>query len=1117
MKKNEPEGEFFYRSLKKTLIIMRNAILLLLIGILQTYAVESFSQKTRLSLNFKDTELIKVLDSIEAASEYYFLYNEKLLDTDRKVNISADNQPIEKILDNLFEGTDVRHTIVDRKIILAPEYLFRKSDVKTLMQQQQQRRITGVVRDENGNPLAGATVQVEGTSIGTLTDADGKFSIEIPNESASLNISFVGYESQKMPVSGKVTVEITLNLTVTSLDEVIVVGYGTMRKKDLTGSVVRADIESFRESPNISVIQSLQGSVAGLNVGQINQSGEEPNMLIRGLSSLSGETRPLIVVDNVIFRGNLIDLNPNDIESIDILKDASSAAIYGSQATNGVILITTTKSGGLDGKPVFKYSGYYSFQSPVKELGYLDPEGFYKKTEESAIETSRLAETGYLEPNPNWQITNVFSTNEEIEAYNDGRTTNWYDELTNDNMYTYNHNLSLSNRTKYNNYLISIGYTEQKGFMLNEDYSRVNARINIDNDVTSWLKIGIQSFLTVSDYSGQDATPNDRYSSPYATAYDREGKLIQIVAGNVINPFIKNMADDLDKRLNLFGNIFADINFPFIKGLTYRFNFANNYRTTSNYYFRPYGSSFQGEGSKAESIGYDWSSDNIITFKRDFNNIHNLNITIVYGLEKRKETSVRAVSSVFSSFELGYNMLEAGSSELQKTYSGAWEEASLYSMGRVFYGYKNKYLFTGTIRRDGFSGFGEENKFGLFPSMSIAWVVTEEPFLKGISWLDNLKIRVSYGSVGNRTIGRYQTLAKVSGGFNYITSTGTSVYTQSINSLASPNLKWETTTGLNFGFDFEILKVLSGAIDYYNNNTTDLLYNVDIPAISRFQKFPDNIGKLHNHGLEISLTSVNMRKSDFEWTTGFVFSRNRNELKELLGFDLDGDGKEDDLISEGLFIGEALDAIYDYKIDGKWQVGEIIPPGFDLGGYKTVDLSGDGSIGPNDKTIIGYRNPAYRFSINNSIIYKNWSVKFFINSIQGGKDHYLAEDTYRSFNVINSETNYRYNFPEGIDYWTPENPNARYHRPNISVAEGLEGRLYAQRNFVRLQDISVSYNFTEKIKNNLRIQNLRLYFSGKNLLTFTKWNGWDPETGESISRGGLPVIKSFTFGVDVEF
>lgn len=1101
-----------YSNVHKLLLTMKITAFLFFFGLMNLIAGSGYSQNTKISIDVDNATIEEVLNKIEEVSEFYFLFNQKLIDVTRKVDIVAEGEPIKDILNEMF-GNDVRFIISDRQIVLVPGE--GSSEMAMLLQQ---KPVTGNVTDAStGESMPGVNIQVKGTTIGVMTDINGNYSLNVPEPDAVLVFSFIGYRTRELPVEGKSVINLSLEGEMTGLDEVIVIGYGTMRKSDLTGSVVRADIESFRESPNISVMQSLQGSVAGLNVGQINRSGEEPDILIRGMSSISGETSPLIVVDNVIFRGNLIDLNPNDIESIDILKDASSAAIYGSQATNGVILITTTKSGGLEGKPTIKFSNYYSFQRPVKELKTLDTDGFYKKTDESAIETSRLAASGYLDPDPTWQITNVFSTNEEIEAYNDGRTTNWYDELTNSNMYTQNYNLSLANRTKYNNYLVSLGYTDQLGYMMNEAYSRLNARINIDNTVTDWLKVGIQSFLTTSDYSGQDATPNDRYSSPYATAYDRDGELIQIVAGNVINPFIKDMADDLDKRLNLFGNIFADINIPFIKGLTYRFNFANNYRTTSNYYFRPYGSSFQGQGSKSEAINYDWTSDNILTFKREFNNTHNLNVTLVYGAEKRKQTSVQAVSSVFSSFELGYNMLEAGSAELQQTYSGAWEEASLYSMGRIFYGYKNKYLFTGTIRRDGFSGFGAENKFGLFPSMSFAWVVTEEPFLQGNQWLENLKIRASYGSVGNRTIGRYQTLAKVSGGYNYVTATGTSLYTQSINSLASPNLQWETTTGLNFGFDFSLAKFLSGSLDYYNNNTTDLLYNVDIPAITRYEKFPDNLGKLHNYGLEISLTSVNIRKSDFEWTSNFNFSRNRNELVELLGFDLDGDGKEDDLISEGLFIGESIDAIYDYMIDGKFQVGEEVTPGFDLGGYKTVDFNKNGSIDPNDRTILGYSTPSYRFSINNSFAYKNWGLKFFINSIQGGKNYYMAEDTYRSFSVINSEMNYRFNFPEGIDYWTPENPDARYHRPNISVAEGLEGRLYAQRNFVRLQDVSLSYDFSHNLKKTLHLQNLRLYFSGKNLLTLTRWNGWDPETGESISRGGLPVIKSYTFGLDVEF
>lgn len=985
----------------------------------------------------------------------------------------------------------------------------------------QQQVVTGTVTEsETGEAMPGVNILVKGTTIGTLTDPNGKFSLPVPDPgNAILVFSFIGYSTREVPVEGKPVINLALASELTGLDEVIVVGYGTMKKSDLTGSVVRADIESFREAPNVSVMQSLQGSVAGLNVGQVNQSGEEPDILIRGMSSISGETSPLIVVDNVIFRGNIIDINPNDIASIDILKDASSAAIYGSQASNGVILITTTRSGGADGKPIFNYSSYYSFQSPVKELIPGTPEEYIKKTEESDIYNSRIASSGYIELNPAWNPSGKFKTSEEIAAYNQGRSTDWYNLLTNDNMYTQSHNLSLTNSTKFNNYLISVGYTEQNGYMLNEDYSRLNARINIDNTITDWLQIGVQSFMTLSDYSGQDANPNNRYLSPYATAYDENGELVLITGGNTVNPLIQADADQLEKRLNLFGNIFANIKVPFIKGLAYKVNFSNNYRTSNNYYFRYYESNFQGQGSKTDNFNNGWSVDNIVTYKRVFNNIHNIDITLVYGLEKLKETYTTATASVFSSFSLGYNKLQVGSAGLQEALSGAWEESSLYNMGRIFYGYRNKYLFTGTVRRDGFSGFGELNKFGIFPSMSVAWVISEEPFLRDkFTWLDQFKARLSYGSTGNRTVGRYQTLARVTGGYNYITSTGAPIYTQNISSLESPNLKWETTTGVNFGIDFGIFeRRISGSIDYYNNNTKDLLYNVDLPAVSRFQKFPDNLGKLHNHGLEISLTSVNLRMSDIDWTSTLTFSRNRNQLKQLLGFDLNDDGKEDDLISEGLFIGQPLDAIYTYKIDGKWQVGEVIPPGNDLGANKVVDISKDGTIDANDKTIIGYRNPSYRFSINNLIRYKEWALKFFIYSIQGGKNYYMSEDDILGLQIRNQENHFNVNFPSGLDYWTPQNPDAKYQRPNINVSDGLAGSGFSQRNFARLQDLSLSYDLPAALIQKIRIQNLKVYLSGKNLITLTKWPGWDPETGEKISINGLPVVKSYTIGVNVEF
>ncbi|MCK5105178.1 MAG: SusC/RagA family TonB-linked outer membrane protein, partial [Cyclobacteriaceae bacterium] len=337
----------------------------------------------------------------------------------------------------------------------------------------------------------------------------------------------------------------------------------------------------------------------------------------------------------------------------------------------------------------------------------------------------------------------------------------------------------------------------------------------------------------------------------------------------------------------------------------------------------------------------------------------------------------------------------------------------------------------GTIRRDGFSGFSENNKYGNFPSVALGWIITEESFLgNGPNWLNWLKLRTSYGTTGNRTIGRYQTLAEVDGEFGYVSADDASLFTQWISALSSPDLRWEKTTGINIGLDFRLLSErLNGSIEYYNNNTNDLLYNVDIPGINRFQIFPDNLGEIHNEGLEILLSSVNIQKNGFTWTTDLTFSRNRNKINTLLGFDVDGDGQEDDLTSEGLFIGESLGAIFDYKIDGLWQIEDEIPDGYEFGAYRVVDLNGDDVIDGDDRTIVGNRLPAYRWGLNNVLTYKNWNFRFFINSVQSGKDRYLGEDTMYGFNIFNNETHFNSSFPQGINYWTPENPGAKYQRP----------------------------------------------------------------------------------------
>lgn len=1097
-------------------------ILLIMSGV--SYATETNAQKVldkKITLEIRAKSMKDVLDKIEEQTHVRFAYKSSIGAID-DISIYVKNEKLGNVLDKILSPHRIGYELIEEQIIVI-QLKDSSQDTGTLLPsgylpEVPDEVITGTVTAASGDKLPGVNVLLKGTTMGTVTDVDGKFALAVSDANGILIFSYIGYINLEVAINGRSVVDVTLHEDVTKLDEVVVVGYGTQKKSDLTGSVVRANIETLSESPTTSIFEGLRGVVAGLDVGQTTQVGQEPSMLIRGKSTLAGSSSPLVVVDGVIFRGRINDINPADIASVDILKDVSAAAVYGSQATNGVILLTTKSGGGVKGKPVIAYSGYFSTSSPVKELRPPGAEGFYKKSEESDIFLSRTAESGYLEKNPAWQITNLFSVNEEGEAYQDGRTTDWYDVLTSDFMYSQNHNVSISNRVEKASYLVSIGYNKQKGYLQNENYDRLSGRINLTNYITDWLEVGVQTFIGVNDYSGATGAAVDRYIEPYATDKSADGVRYRTILAGQVNPYLQFERDNLNERLALFGNVYAKIDFPFLEGLSYKINFANNYQRSRLYDFKPYAVDFQGEATKEIRFNIDQQMDNILSFNRTFNHIHNVQVTLLYGAEEQRNEHTEAISQNFLNGVLGYNRLQVGSSEQQRANSGAWKEASLYSMFRLFYGFNDKYLFTGTVRRDGFSGLGKGNKFGVFPSVSFAWNMMEESFLnENVSVLDHLKLRVSYGTVGNRTIGRYQTLATVGGEYGFIDMSRAPLYTQSITSLESPNLRWEKKTGTNIGIDFGILKNrIAGSVDYYNSNTTDLFYRVDIPAISRYTEFPDNLGKLHNRGLEVTLSTINMVKSDFEWSTSFNYTRNRNELRELLGFDLDGDGVEDDLISEGLFIGRSIDAIYDYEIDGKWQLGDEIPAGQDVGAHKPVDQNNDGVIDPRDKKIIGYSSPAYSFAVNNNFNYKNWSFKIAVYSIQGGKNYYRGADNYAHFGVINSEIHFRYAFPAGLDYWTPENPNARYERPGIYTASGARGNLYGDRSFVRLQNVSLAYSLPKNLLQKSGLQNARIYISGRNLLTFTKWNGWDPETNQTITRNGLPVLKSYTIGLNVE-
>lgn len=1150
--------------LKRILRIMKLTLIFLLIHISLIFATEVNAQTTLVNIMANNLEAKNVIDQIEKQTDYLFVYN-NTIDLSKKVSMDVSGVSVAEVLSAMFSDTDIVYAMEGNNILL-----LKKSETTTrnapntkvsgasnnskrlsasgitATLQQSGRIITGKVIDNFGEPIIGANIVEKGTVNGVITDIDGNFSLNV-NQNSIIVVSYIGFNTVEKTVTNENAYTITLQEDLLKLEEVVVIGYGTARKSDLTGAVVRADLTALQESPNTNIMNALQGLVAGLNVGVSGSAGADPEFSIRGRTSISGSTTPLIVLDGIIYRGNMSDINTNDVASIDVLKDASATAIYGSQASNGVLLITT-KKGTEKGKPMISYSGYISYQQPTNsDLKPLNREGFLRKVADRFLSESRTGDD-MLQMNPNWDPSKYMADATTLAGYNNGTDTDWWDLLTNDNPYIQSHDISVRGKSDLSSYFFSMGYLDQENLIINDKYKRYNVRINLDMKVTDWMKIGTQSMFTVSNTSGTAPTMlNIMETPPLAAAYDENGDPVKLPYKTYVNPLLQIKDDDTNKRYNLNANFYADIDIPYIKGLNYRINFSQYLKNIQDYNYSETEENFQGKGYKENASEYGWTVDNILSYRNNFGK-HDMDATVVYGAEKIKQEQTRATASIFANGSLGYNYLGAGQADLQATTSGAWQESSLYSMGRVRYTYDDKYTFTGTIRRDGFSGFGKSNKFGVFPSAALAWRISEEDFMNKLEWLDNLKLRLSYGKNGNRTISRYQTLAQISSGSGYVFGDGASAeLRQWISALANSNLKWETTNTFNIGIDFSVLNSrLFGSLEYYISNTNNLLYNINIPQISGLSSVATNIGELGNKGFELSLTAIPVKTKDFSWSVTYNYSINRNKVKSILGIDADGDGKEDDLIANKIFIGKPYGVAYDYNIVGMWQLADhyagSIPSGFTYGTYKIEDINGDGNYSADhDRKILGYTDPSYRFSIQNTLRYKNWELKFFINSIQGGKNHYYGQP---GSALRNPDNVYQVNSFD-YDYWTPENPNARYRQLGYyTQIMGESFSPYVQRSFIRLQDVTLSYSVPQSFLKKFNISRLNLFITGKNLLTITDWDGWDPEmvdrngnpigldvaigaqasstnsantSTSSISPNRYPLMRSYTFGLNFEF
>lgn len=1112
MKKNDRDRRV--PLLTKTIRIMKVTSLCNLLAVCSISA-STYAQSLKFSIHKQNSSISEVFKEIEKKSDFTFFFNDNQINVKQKVNVSANNASIEDVLAQVLQNTGYNYQIIDKQILI------KVSDKEVMAVPavvQSDKKITGTVLDATGMPVIGANVMVKGTTNGTITDMDGKFSLDV-EEGATLVVSYIGFANQEIKVGKQTNLSIAMKEDAEALDELVVVGYGTQNKQAITGAVIKADIDTYRDVTSNNIMDMIKGSVPGLNISGTNTAGAVPGFSIRGQNSTSGNT-PLVVLDGAIYDGSLGDIPSEDIENLTVLKDASAAAVYGSRSSNGVILITTKRGRSKSDKPEFNVNLSYGISNELKRLELYDAEGYLQKLLDVREANGKDADPEkiaiYLQP---IEADNYNATPDHQPTIKDPF------DLFRQNAYNLKANLSISNSSKFANYYISASLTDQKGVVMNDRYKNFSGRINIDSNLTDWLKIGVKANYSIRDYSGSSpAIYRAAQLSPYASLYDEKGEYLQYpqTTTSYPSPFWTINTEDLEKY-NILGAVLnGKITIPWVKGLSYEMIYSNNLRWSQRNYFQDeftyLGVGVNGKGERYNTSNYHMLLDNIIKYNNTFNEVHNVDMTLLYSRERRTWDSMKAYAENFDNTVLTDNKLEDGKKQLVDT--GAGESGAIGMMARGTYTFDARYSVTGTVRRDGCSAFSINKKWGTFASGGFNWNISHETFMENVKFVDNLALRLSYGSNGNQSISPYTTLAKV--GTNKYIFAGDPSYsiTQYISSFALNDLGWETTTGFNAGLDFSMLSNrLTGTIDMYFTNTRDLLFPLALPSVSGKTSITSNLGKIKNKGFELSLHSVNITNENFTWTSDFAFSLNRNKVATIYGEDNDGDGKEDDLVSSGYFIGKPLGTIYTYKVIGMWQQEDLdngtIMEGMRPGDYKLEDLNGDGVIdSENDRQFLGTSKENFRWSLTNTLTYKDWSLMIYINSIWGGNGYFLSGSNTPYYDeYVNSEAHNRTVF----DYWTPQNTDAKYPRLDYAANARYKGTKYQDRSFIKLQKMALTYNlsrFTKKIG----INNMRLSLSADNLFTFAPyWDGLDPETGAGITIISQPSIRTYQLNLLFNF
>ena len=1117
MKNNTLSGRYCFKNprFKQIFRIMRISTFLLMVCVFCSYAGNAHSQNAKVSIRMNNVKLDKILNEIENQTDYLFIYNNQV-DINKITSVKVKNEAVAQVLDKILSGTGINYELEGTHIILTTEA------IKDLHAQQQAKTVTGTVTDVSGEPIIGANIRIKGTTTGTITDIDGNFSIEAEPQSV-IEVSYIGYLTQETVINNQKSIRFLLKEDTKTLDEVVVIGYGVQKKADLTGSVANINTEKLNTQSNANIGQALQGKIAGVDiVSQGGAPGSGTRIMVRGIGTLNNAS-PLYIVDGM-YMNSIDHINPNDIASIDVLKDASSAAIYGSRAANGVIIVTTKEGSNTEGKPIIDLSVNLGISTASKFLDMLDAKGW--------AEVTTIARQAIGKPALD------MATDLANKPDND-----WQDIMFRPALMQ-NYNLSVKGGGKYSTYYTGLGYFNQDGIVKGTNYQRYN--IQSKND----YKRGIFSAGTNLIISFSHDKPLHQelrggmigtilQSVPTLEKYDdtREGGYGGTY-GDVVNiphPLAiidDNIMDRYNENVKIFANLYAQI--ELFKGLKYKLNLTpdfsfERYKNYLNKYDFGLATNSITQLTERQRRRRNILVENLLTFDRTFGE-HKISALAGYTYQ---DSRFRHIQAYGEGLPQGLEEIDAATTN-RSNEGNSWRSVLTSILGRVFYSYQNKYLFTATIRRDGSSKFGKNNRYGYFPSFSLGWNVAEEKFMENVHWLDQLKLRGGYGVLGNQEIDNYQYSSTITTGINYPDGNGGLLQGAFPKNFANPDIKWEETAMTNVGIDFMAFNNrLSLTADYYVKNTKDILLTVPIPISSGGANDPiRNAGKIRNNGFEFNLGWMDQPNPDISYGINLIGSFNKNKVIAM--------GSESGSIKGGSTNQNTTtsETKAGYPIGGYWLIstagyfnsqeevdayakdGKKIQPAAEPGDIKFVDANNDGVINDDDRVFQGSPFPDFTFALNGNMRYKNFDLSIGLQGVLGNK---IYNATRQTLEDVTKGSNF---LASCLDYWTPENKNASHPRltwddPNRNTRAESD-RYLENGSYLRLRSVQLGYTFPQTWFKGA-IQHARVYINAENLFTITSYSGYSPDVNaDNANYRGFdnfiyPTNRTFMLGLNVTF